>query len=151
VRAAPVPAPRRRERPGADRSPSAALRIDVMRWYRSKRDRDRRAPGSPRRAHPPPRAAHRRDGRRGRRDRRAATQLDSLVDIVGRLSRVVDVQGATLHGDETQLERKVGSIEDRVRGLADTLTQVVERLEGMSGALATALGERRSASTDPTR
>jgi ABC-type transporter Mla subunit MlaD len=82
---------------------------------------------------------------------RAATQLDSLVDIVGRLSRVVDVQGATLHGDETQLERKVGSIEDRVRGLADTLTQVVERLEGMSGALATALGERRSASTDPTR
>ena len=77
---------------------------------------------------------------------RAATQLDSLVDIVGRLSRVVDVQGSTLHGDETQLERKVGSIEDRVRGLADTLTQVVERLEGMSGAIADALGRRGSPS-----
>lgn len=73
---------------------------------------------------------------------RAATQLDSLVDIVGRLSRVVDVQGSTLHGDETQLERKVGSIEDRVRGLADTLTQVVDRLEGMSGAIASALADR---------
>ena len=77
---------------------------------------------------------------------RAATQLDSLVDIVGRLSRVVDVQGTALHGDETQLERKVGSIEDRVRGLADTLTQVVERLEGMSGAIADALGRRGSSS-----
>jgi len=75
---------------------------------------------------------------------RAATQLDSLVDIVGRLSRVVDVQGTTLHGDETQLERKVGSIEDRVRDLADTLTQVVERLEGMRGAIADALARRES-------
>lgn len=74
---------------------------------------------------------------------RAATQLDSLVDLVGRLSRVVDVQGTVLHVDETQLERKVGSIEDRVRGLADTLTDVVERLEGMSGAIAEALAPQR--------
>lgn len=70
---------------------------------------------------------------------RAASQLDSLVDLVGRLSRVVDVQGTVLHVDESQLERKVGSIEDRVRGLADTLTDVVGRLEGMSGVIADAL------------
>jgi hypothetical protein len=74
---------------------------------------------------------------------RAATQLDSLVDLVGRLSRVVDVQGSTLHGDESQLERKVGSIEDRVRGLAETLVDVVGRLEGMSGAIADALAKSR--------
>jgi len=74
---------------------------------------------------------------------RAATQLDSLVDLVGRLSRVVDVQGTALSGDESQLERKVGSIEDRVRGLADTLTDVVDRLEGMSGTIADALAPGR--------
>ena len=73
---------------------------------------------------------------------RAASQLDSLVDLVGRLSRVVDVQGTTLHVDESQLERKVGSIEDRVRGLADTLTEVVDRLQGMSGAIDDALAAR---------
>jgi len=74
---------------------------------------------------------------------RAAGQLDSLVDLVGRLGRVVDVQGTALHGDESQLERKVGSIEDRVRGLADTLGNVVERLEGMSGVIADALAKPR--------
>jgi DNA anti-recombination protein RmuC len=74
---------------------------------------------------------------------RAAGQLDSLVDLVGRLGRVVDVQGSALHGDESQLERKVGSIEDRVRGLADTLGNVVERLEGMSGVIADALAKPR--------
>ena len=77
---------------------------------------------------------------------RAATQLDSLVDLVGRLGRVVDVQGTALHGDESQLERKVGSIEDRVRGLAGTLENVIERLEGMSGAISDALGQRRGGS-----
>jgi hypothetical protein len=75
---------------------------------------------------------------------RAAGQLDSLVDLVGRLGRVVDVQGTSLHGDESQLERKVGSIEDRVRRLAGSLEDVLERLESMSGALTVALGERRS-------
>lgn len=74
---------------------------------------------------------------------RAATQLDSLVDLVGRLGRVVDVQGTSLHGDESQLERKVGSIEDRVRGLAENLSDVIARLEGMSGTIAKALGQRR--------
>jgi hypothetical protein len=74
---------------------------------------------------------------------RAAAQLDSLVDLVGRLGRVVDVQGSALHGDESQLERKVGSIEERVRGLGDTLGTVVERLEGVSGEIAAALGQRR--------
>jgi hypothetical protein len=80
---------------------------------------------------------------------RAATQLDSLVDLVGRLGRVVDVQGTALHGDESQLERKVGSIDDRVRGLADNLTDVIERLEGMSGVIATALGQRRAPKDRP--
>jgi hypothetical protein len=80
---------------------------------------------------------------------RATGQLDTLVDLVGRLGRVVDVQGSAIHGEEVQLERKVGSIEDRVRGLAERLTEVVERLERMSGVIAEALG--RSGPRDPSR
>lgn len=60
---------------------------------------------------------------------RATAHLDTLVDLVGRLGRVVDVQGSTLHGEEEQLERKVEGVRSRVESLADGLAAAVERLE----------------------
>lgn len=54
-----------------------------------------------------------------------------------------DVLGAALHGDESQLERWLGAVEDRVRGIADTLTEVVERREGR-GARGVARGRARA-------
>jgi hypothetical protein len=62
---------------------------------------------------------------------RAGTQLDTLVDLVGRLSRVVDVQGTTLHGDENALGRKVDSVEERVGELAGGLSAVIRQLEAI--------------------
>ncbi|HZR84133.1 MAG TPA: hypothetical protein VFD92_23755 [Candidatus Binatia bacterium] len=70
---------------------------------------------------------------------RATGQLDALVDLVGRLSRVVDVQGDSLQGDESALERKVGSLESRVATLVDGLGAVVHRLEGLGARIADAL------------
>lgn len=70
---------------------------------------------------------------------RAAAHLDGLVDLVGRLGRVVDVQGSTLSGEESQLERKVGSIEDRVRALAGGLEEALGRLERIGTRLEEAL------------
>jgi hypothetical protein len=71
--------------------------------------------------------------------RRASGRLDTLVDLVGRLSRVVDVQGDSLSGEESALERKVGTIEGRVSGLVDGLGSVVERLEALSSRIEQAL------------
>jgi hypothetical protein len=73
----------------------------------------------------------------------ASGHLDTLVDLVGRLGRVVDVQGTALSGDESALERKVGSIEDSVSGLASGLAEVVVRLERLAGEIEAALGRPR--------
>ena len=69
---------------------------------------------------------------------RATRHLDALVDLVGRLGRVVDVQGSALHVDENQLERKVDSIDGRVAQLADGLADVTTRLRGIANELTTA-------------
>jgi hypothetical protein len=66
---------------------------------------------------------------------RATTHLDALVDLVGRLGRIVDVQGDALSGDEGLLERKVDSLGRRVDGLADRLGDAVSRLEVVVGSI----------------
>ncbi|HEY8516539.1 MAG TPA: hypothetical protein VIS07_13590 [Candidatus Binatia bacterium] len=75
---------------------------------------------------------------------RTSANVDSLVDLVGRLGRVVDVQGTVLSGEESELERKVDAVQESVRELASGLAEVVERLERIGGALTTALDPRRS-------
>ena len=60
---------------------------------------------------------------------RASGHLDALVDLVGRLGRVVDVQGSALHGEEVHLARRVDSVQGRVESLADGLADAVTRLE----------------------
>src|SRR5215831_10154107 len=75
---------------------------------------------------------------------RAGTQLDTLVDLVGRLSRVVDVQGTTLHGDENALGRKVDSVEERVGELAGGLSAVIRQLEAIRAEIERAV-KRESA------
>lgn len=72
---------------------------------------------------------------------KATSHLDALVDLVGRLSRVVDAQGTSLSGEETALERKVGSIEGRVTDLVGGLAAVVGEL-GALGARIERLLER---------
>lgn len=66
---------------------------------------------------------------------RASQHLDTLVDLVGRLGRVVDAQGSTLYGEEHQLERKVDSIDGRVAHLADGLSELAARLRGITTQL----------------
>ena len=72
---------------------------------------------------------------------KAVERLDSLVDLVGRLGRVIDVQGTALHGDETQLERKVGVVAERVELLGGHLADVLGHLERIRQRLDRALGE----------
>ena len=67
--------------------------------------------------------------------RHAAAHLDTLVDLVGRLSRVVDVQGSSIPVEESDLEKKVGSIEGRVEELVAVLATVVDRLEAIGSRL----------------
>ena len=74
---------------------------------------------------------------------RAALQLDTLVDLVGRLGRVVDVQGETLHDDENQLEEKVGAIELRISDLTSGLRAVMSRLEAIGAEITTSLVKLR--------
>lgn len=73
---------------------------------------------------------------------RATAHLDALVDLVGRLGRVVDVQGTAIHGEEAQLERKVGTIEERVGALTNRLAEVVGSLERIGEQLAKVLAGR---------
>ncbi|MEW6271569.1 MAG: hypothetical protein AB1689_19985 [Thermodesulfobacteriota bacterium] len=73
---------------------------------------------------------------------RTSANVDSLVDLVGRLGRVVDVQGTVLSGEESDLERRLGSVQESVHDLASGLADVVERLERISGEIASALGAR---------
>ena len=61
--------------------------------------------------------------------REAEDALTALVDLVGRLGRVVDVQGSALHGEEAHLARRVDSVQGRVESLADGLADAVTRLE----------------------
>lgn len=67
---------------------------------------------------------------------RATAHLDTLVDLVGRLGRIVDVQGSALHGEEALLERRVEGVSDRVESLAEGLAAAVERLEATVRTLA---------------
>ena len=48
---------------------------------------------------------------------RACAQLDELVTLVGRLSRVVDAQGSTLVVDESELAERVARVEARLDAL----------------------------------
>jgi uncharacterized coiled-coil protein SlyX len=75
---------------------------------------------------------------------KAVERLDSLVDLVGRLGRVIDVQGTALHGDETQLERKVGMVAERVEVLGDNLAEVLSHLDRIRQRLDRVLGEDRN-------
>jgi hypothetical protein len=72
---------------------------------------------------------------------RAVGRLDSLVDLVGRLGRVIDAQGTSLHGDETALERRVGQVAERVDVLGGDLAEVLGRLESIRERLDRALGD----------
>lgn len=79
-----------------------------------------------------------------RRDLGQATALlDALVDLVGRLTRVVDVQGTSLHGEETVLERKVGSLEGRITELVGSLSVALEHLEAIHARLEPAAETQR--------
>lgn len=66
---------------------------------------------------------------------RATGHLDTLVDLVGRLGRVVDVQGSALHVEEDRLARRVDGVQGRVESLADGLADAVSRLETAIRAL----------------
>ena len=78
----------------------------------------------------------------GENVQRALRQLDALVSLIGRLGRVVDVQGRILQGDEDQLERKVGEVERRMLELAGGLTAVRSRLDASD-----AVGRKRRPSS----
>ncbi|MFM7143223.1 MAG: hypothetical protein ACKO2K_15055 [Alphaproteobacteria bacterium] len=66
---------------------------------------------------------------------RATVHLDTLVDLVGRLGRVVDVQGSALHVEEDRLARRVDGVQGRVESLADGLADAVSRLESAIRAI----------------
>lgn len=74
------------------------------------------------------------DGTRSQVER-ATVHLDALVDLVGRLGRVVDVQGSALHVEEDRLARRVDGVQGRVESLADGLADAVSRLEAAIRAL----------------
>ena len=74
------------------------------------------------------------DGTRSQVER-ATVHLDALVDLVGRLGRVVDVQGSALHVEEDRLARRVDGVQGRVESLADGLADAVSRLESAIRAL----------------
>jgi uncharacterized membrane protein YccC len=82
-------------------------------------------------------------GETSQRLSRVTEQVDALVDLVGRLGRVVDVQGTTLHGGEDHLEHKVAAMEGQMSSLADGLSSVVGRLEGLHGEIAEVLRKVR--------
>jgi hypothetical protein len=73
----------------------------------------------------------------------SSTQIQTLVDLVGRLGRVVDVQGTALVGDEDQLERKVAAIEAQMSALAGGLSTVIAKLEGLNAQIVSALDKLR--------
>lgn len=72
---------------------------------------------------------------------RVTGRLDALVDLVGRLGRVIDVQGTTLHGGETQLEQRVGSIAERVDAIGGSLAEVLDGLARIQRRLGRAAGD----------
>jgi len=84
---------------------------------------------------------NRRLGDTGQRLEHSSAQIETLVDLVGRLGRVVDVQGTALGGDEDQLERKVAAIEAQMAALANGLSAVIAKLEGLNAQLGAALGK----------
>lgn len=70
-------------------------------------------------------------GATGEHVEHATRQLDALIGLVGRLSRIIDVQGDNLQGEEGQLERKVDLMDDRVADLARDLHAIATRLDGL--------------------
>ena len=62
---------------------------------------------------------------------RAGQQLDALIGIVGRLGRVVDVQGDSLADDENHLEQKVGALEMRLSELARGVLALAAQMEAL--------------------
>jgi hypothetical protein len=70
-------------------------------------------------------------GRTGDHVDRAGQQLEALIGIVGRLGRVVDVQGDSLADDESHLERKVGVLETRLTELSRGVLALAARLENL--------------------
>ena len=73
---------------------------------------------------------------------RAGQLLEALIGIVGRLGRVVDVQGDSLADDESQLERKVGVLETRLAELSRCVLALAARMESL---------EPRDDPPEPTR
>lgn len=65
----------------------------------------------------------------------ATDTLATLVDLVGRLGHVVDAQGTTLHGDEDQLETRMGVVETDVSHLSRDLGALVARFEALARLL----------------